>query len=108
QALRWLKRGLSLLDGLEGPGAGGTRAQLMVGYATVRQMQGRSSEAIRWCRASIEEATRADDRKALAHAYYILDWAYVELGKPEEATHSPFALEIYETLGDLGNTALVQ
>ncbi len=107
QALRWFRRGLRLLEGVEGVDAGAIRAELMVGYATVRQMQGRSAEAVRWCRRAIAEAERSDERQALAHAYYILDWAYVELGQPEEATFSPLALGIYEELDDLANQAVV-
>ena len=38
---------------------------------------------------------------ALAHASAALDWALVESGHREQATHSSRALEIYEALGDL-------
>jgi class 3 adenylate cyclase/tetratricopeptide (TPR) repeat protein len=107
-ALRWFRRGLSLLDGTEGPEADARRAQLMAGYATVRQMQGRSSQTVEWCRAAIAAAERAGERRALAHAYHTLDWAHVELGRPEEAVFSPQALAIYEELDDLGNQAVVQ
>ena len=107
-ALRWFRRGIGMLEGVEGVEAGARRAQLMVGYATVRQMQGRSSEAVRWCRRAIEEAERNGERRALAHAYHILDWALVELGQPEEATYSPLALDIYTELDELANQAVVQ
>jgi class 3 adenylate cyclase/tetratricopeptide (TPR) repeat protein len=105
QALRWFSRGLRLLEGIESTAARARRAQLLGGYATVRQMQGRSADAIRWCRAAIQEAELADERKALAQAYFVLDWAYMELGRMDEAVSLPLALDIYEELGDLANQA---
>lgn len=106
-ALRWFRRGLRLLEGFDSPEAGVVRARLLVGYAAVRQAQGRSEEAIRWCRGAIEAADRAGEAEALAHAYYILDWCYVALGQPERAVYSQRALAIYEELGDIAKQALV-
>lgn len=108
QALRWFSRGLRLLEGVEDAEAGAKRAELLAGYATVRQMQGRSAEAIRWCRTAIEAAELANEQKALAQAYYVLDWAYMELGRADEAVSLPLALAIYEELGDLPNQAVVR
>ena len=47
----------------------------------------------------------AKDRDALAHAYRILDWAWMDLGRADRATHSTDALAIYEELGDLTGQA---
>jgi class 3 adenylate cyclase/tetratricopeptide (TPR) repeat protein len=100
--VRWLKRGLRILDGVEGTAAAGQRARLAVWFATTRQRQGRPNDALTWCRHAIADAERADDaRHALGHAYVILDWAYLVLGRPEEATYLPSALAIFEELGDL-------
>jgi class 3 adenylate cyclase/tetratricopeptide (TPR) repeat protein len=107
EALRWFTRGLRRLEGVGGEDAAKQRAQLRVWYAAVRQAQGRHADAIRWCRSAIEEATAAGEREALAHAYYLLDWALVDLGRREEATHSEAALGIYDELGDLGGQATV-
>lgn len=107
QALRWITRGLKLLEGREGPEAGSQRAQLMVWYASSRQAQGRNRDAVRWCERAIAEAEQAGDQDALAHAYYILDWVYHSMGRPDLATHSPKALAIYEDLGDLGQQSAV-
>ena len=52
------------------------------------------------CREAIAEAESVSELSALARACYLLDWALVELGRREEATHSWRALEIYEQLGD--------
>ena len=72
----------------------------------MRQGQGRSREAIRWCGEAVAEAKQAGEKKALAHAYLILDWADISLGRLAEATRSPAALALYEELGDLDGQAL--
>lgn len=107
-ALRWFTRGLRLLEGAEDESAGARRADLLAAYATVRQMQGRSVDAIRWCRAAIVAAEAAQERKALAQAYYVLDWAYMDLGRGAEAASLPLALAIYEELGDVPHQATVR
>jgi tetratricopeptide (TPR) repeat protein len=107
QAIRWIGKGLRTLEQAPSADAGRQRAQLYVWHAAVRQLQGRSADAIRWCSRAIEEAERSGDRDALAHAYYVLDWAYAELGRFDEAIHSERALEIYGELGDLAGQAAV-
>ena len=107
QAIRWIGKGLRTLEQAPSADAGRQRAQLYVWQAAVRQLQGRSADAIRWCSRAIEEAERSGDRDALAHAYYVLDWAYAELGRFDEAIHSERALEIYGELGDLAGQAAV-
>lgn len=106
-ALRWIRRGQRALEGVQGGDSMRLRAQLSVWYAAVRQGQGRNSEAIRWCRQAIEEAEASDEWDALAHAYFILDWAFVGLGRYADATNSALALEIYERLGNLGRQATI-
>lgn len=107
QAIRWIGKGLRTLEQAPSADAGRQRAQLYVWHAAVRQLQGRSADAIRWCSRAIDEAERSGDRDALAHAYYVLDWAYAELGRFDEAIHSERALEIYGELGDLAGQAAV-
>jgi predicted ATPase/class 3 adenylate cyclase len=106
-AIRWMGRGLRLLADVGGAPAARQRAQLTVSYAAVRQAQGRHSEAIRWCRRAIEEAEAAGEREALAHAYYLLDWALIDVGKADEAVYSEPALAIYQDLGDLSGQTTV-
>jgi predicted ATPase/class 3 adenylate cyclase len=106
-ALRSISRGLRALELTDGEEAARQRTQLAVGYASVRQEQGRYRDAIRWCRRAIGEATVAGDREALAQAYYLLDAAYVGIGKPDEARYSERALAIYSDLGDLWRQAVV-
>jgi class 3 adenylate cyclase/tetratricopeptide (TPR) repeat protein len=107
QALGLVSRATNVLQDVPGAAAASLRAQLSVWYAAVRQQQGRHEEAIAWCRRAIEQALAAEDRDALAHAYYVLDWGLVHVGRSEEARHSPIALAIYEELGNLGGQAVV-
>jgi len=99
-AVRWLTRGLQSLGDLDGTDATRSRARLHSHLAGIRNRQGRWAEAIRFSRLAIAEAEAVGELPALARAYYGLDWALVESGHPEEATHSWRALEIYEELGD--------
>ncbi|HJV04111.1 MAG TPA: tetratricopeptide repeat protein, partial [Actinomycetota bacterium] len=107
EAIRWIGRGLRSLEGITGEAAARQRAQLSVWYAAVRQAQGRNREAIRWARRAVDEASQAGERQALAHAYYLLDWALVDTGRGEEASCSQDALAIYRELGDLPGQATV-
>jgi class 3 adenylate cyclase/tetratricopeptide (TPR) repeat protein len=107
QALRWVTRGYRALENEKGPDAARTRAQLAVWYAAVRHSQARYRDAIRWCHRAIGDARAAGERDALAHAYFLIDWAYVSLGEIEKVCHSDEALRIYEELGDLGRQAAV-
>jgi class 3 adenylate cyclase/tetratricopeptide (TPR) repeat protein len=107
QAIRWIRRGQRMLEGAVGQDARAQRAQLRVWDGVIRAVQGRHTEAVRKCREAIIEAEAASDRDALAHAYYVLDWALVELGRLEEAVYSDAALAIYEELGDVWRQAAI-
>ena len=107
QALRRLSQALRTLEDVEGEAAAAQRARLFGWYASVLQHQKRPRAAIEWCQRTIEEAGRSDARDALAQADFILDWAYVALGRREEAVYSTRAIEIYEELGDYDRLAWV-
>jgi len=107
QGLRWVTRGRRALEGVEGAEAGKQRARLAAWYAAIRQGQGRYLEVLAWCRRAIEEAEASGEREALAQAYFIMDWALVDLGELEQATNSQRALKIYRELGNLGSAATV-
>jgi class 3 adenylate cyclase/tetratricopeptide (TPR) repeat protein len=100
QALRRLSQALRTFEDVDGEAAAAQRARLCGWYASVLHHQKRPREAIEWCHRTIAEAERSGARDALAHAYYVLDWAYVALGRPQEAVYSQQAIEIWETLGD--------
>jgi class 3 adenylate cyclase/tetratricopeptide (TPR) repeat protein len=99
-AVRWLNRGFRCIDGIEGTDAAAWRARMRSYLGGVRNGQGRWAEAVATCREAIAEAESVGELSALAHACYSLDWALVESGRPDAATYSSRALEIYEQLGD--------
>jgi predicted ATPase len=108
QALRRLTQALRTLTDVPGDDAAAQRARLLGWYATVLQYQRRPRTAIEWCEKTIEAATGLEEaRDALAHAYFILDWAYAALGRLDEAVYSERAIDIYEELGDLDRLAWV-
>jgi tetratricopeptide (TPR) repeat protein len=100
RAVRWLMRGLGVLDSLDGPEATRSRAGLHSHLAGIRNRQGRWADSVRLCRQAVAEAEAVGELRALARACYGLDWALRESGRPEEAGYSWRALEIYEELGD--------
>ena len=99
-AVRWLNRGLRVLDGTESRDADVWRSRLIGDLGGVRMRQGRVAEAIRLSEQAIAIAEDIGELRALARACYLLDWALVESGRQDEATHSQRALEIYAQLGD--------
>jgi len=105
--VRWALRGLRTLDPVGDREAAAARVRLTAMLATLRQRQGRASEAIALCRAAIPAAEAAGEDRALAHAFYVLDWALVESGRAAEAGYSDRALAIYRRLGDVGREAAV-
>jgi class 3 adenylate cyclase/tetratricopeptide (TPR) repeat protein len=105
QALRRLTQAIAVLEGAEGEEAEAQRARLYGWYATVLQHQWRPSEAIEWCRRAIAEAESCGAEEALAQAYFILDWAYLAVGRRDDAVYSARAVEIYERLGNLDRMA---
>jgi tetratricopeptide (TPR) repeat protein len=107
QALRWLRRGMQLLEGRTDAPAAQQYARLVASYGQIRQAQGRRLDGVAWLSRAIEIAQQADEKEALAHAYFILDWALVELGRGNEAVHSERALELYQELGKLGPQATI-
>jgi class 3 adenylate cyclase/tetratricopeptide (TPR) repeat protein len=104
-AVRTVRRGYRRLEIAPPDEVGDVRASLTAFYAALRAGQGRYQEAVRAALDAIDEATASGNLRAEAHARFILDWAYVVLGKSELAVHSRRSLEIYEELGDLDRQA---
>jgi tetratricopeptide (TPR) repeat protein len=108
QALARITRGLRMLDRVDDPArVTWQRAALEAQRAASLQQQGRHTLAVRWCQSAIADAEASQNRRALARAYFLLDWAYCDLGRFEDATYSPHALAIYEELEDYGHQSVV-
>jgi len=107
EAVRWVRKGQRLLDGLDGLEVLRRRAELAAWYATIRQSQGRNHEAIEWCQTALALATETGDLRSEAQAAFILDFAWVSVGRRDLAVYSPRALEIYAQLADLRGESAV-
>ena len=70
--------------------------------AEVRLRQGKLNNARRNAALAAERADAVGDRRTLAKAYNVLAWAYVMSQDERAAELSERALELYETLGDIG------
>ena len=104
-ALRWITKGLQLLEGVDGGAPSSERAELMCWYGRFCEEAGHHNRAISWCSRAATEAEAAGDRAALADALRFIDWPKMELGQLDEPTNSERALAIYEELGDLTGQA---
>jgi tetratricopeptide (TPR) repeat protein len=107
QALERLTEAMELLEDDETMEATRQRARLMSWYAAVLQRQKHPEAVMEWCERAIAEAERGSALDALAQAYFMLDWAYVTLGRPAEAVYSERSIAIYEELGNLDLLAWV-
>jgi class 3 adenylate cyclase/tetratricopeptide (TPR) repeat protein len=103
--LRLTRKASRILDGEGGWAPMRLRAAARVSEAYARQFQGRPEDSLSLTRIAIEAAKTSADRKALADALLLQDWALVDLGRIDEAVHSREALEIYESIGDLHGAA---
>ena len=104
-AMRWITKGLRLLDEVDGNPAARVRAELLSWYGRFCQEAGHHTRSIEWCTRAIAEAEAAGEQVALAEALRVMDWAAMELGRREEPVNSARALAIYEELGDLPGQA---
>jgi class 3 adenylate cyclase/tetratricopeptide (TPR) repeat protein len=100
-ALRWYNRGLRSLESLDPEDQQRMRFELSLAYAGVRVRQGEFADGAEWCLRVVEEANQVNDLPALAHAYYLIHYAYISNRSPDRAAFAGIALPIYEELGDL-------
>ena len=101
QGIRTLTRGTNLLSEEPGVPAARLRAQLAVHRAGIRYAQGRTRDAIRWCRSALTDGEAAGELDATAHALYLLDLAEHAAGVSSGASASERALALYRQLGNL-------
>ncbi|MEA2197697.1 MAG: hypothetical protein QOJ25_1748 [Solirubrobacteraceae bacterium] len=100
-AVRWVKRGLRILEDISGTDAGIWRSRLIADLAGMRMRQGRYREAEGLCRLALAEAKAIGELLAEARACYTLDCVLVQSARSAEAVHSQRALDIYRQLGDV-------
>ena len=106
-ALSVYDEGLAALVSYDSAEAAALRAQISIGQAGIRYRQARYEESIAAGLAAIEHAERASSPRRVAHACFILDAAYTDLGKDDGLRYLERALPIYEELGDLRGLGVV-
>ncbi len=100
-ALRWITRGLRLLEGEVGPAALRQRAELLSWYGRFCQEEGHHARAIAWCTRAVEDAEAAGDKEVLAESLRTIDWARLELGQLDEPVNLERALTLFEETENL-------
>ncbi len=82
------------------------QAHVQLAIAGARFRQGKFEDCVAWCGLAAGAAERSSARPELAHAYYLLDVATTQLGRPDQR-YREHALPIYEEIGDLVGQASV-
>ncbi len=100
-ALRWITKGLRLLEGAITVAALRQRAELLSWYGRFCQEEGHHARAITWCTRAVDAAEAAGDKEVLAESLRTIDWARLELGQLEEPDNLERALTLFEEIGDL-------
>lgn len=106
-AIRWINRGLTVLQDIDSKEAGQARADLFAWFGSIRQEQGRNREAIDWCRKAIAESQTYGEMAAFAQASNTLDVAAMMLGELEDYSNSEAALATYTKMDELSGRARV-
>lgn len=106
-AMRWVKRGLRLVEARTDAESRKRHANLLVQGATVRLAGGNTNEAIRFALDAVRVGETCDDEGPVALASYILVQARMMQGTYDVAT-ARRALELFERLDSLENVAGLQ
>lgn len=101
-ALRETSGARRVLKQAASPRAESVDANAAAFYAVVRMRQERPGEALRTASEAAERAKTADAKLALARAYGVMGWAHLMLDESGAENLWLEALELYESVGDLG------
>jgi class 3 adenylate cyclase/tetratricopeptide (TPR) repeat protein len=99
-AMRWTEQAREVLQKLDDPEAARQVAQAGSWYANLLQFEGRTAEALEWAERAVAEAKAADDQDSLGESYYVMGWAYGELGKEGAEPLMQNSLECFQRAGN--------
>ena len=99
-AVRWFRAARKSASRFDTPEVVIEVADILVYLAGTKYRLGQLDACIRWCEEALEAAARTDNRRAEAHACYLLDNVYTDLGRPEAHEYRHRALPIFEELND--------
>lgn len=106
-ALRWVRRGLRLIEDRTGEAAAVARAQLEYRHSYLLFTRGRYLEALEWAERALDSAVAAEDRSTEAHAHLHIGDILHELGRPGGEARARVAAGIYEELGEHGHLGIL-
>jgi class 3 adenylate cyclase/tetratricopeptide (TPR) repeat protein len=107
EALRWTDQARTCLQGLDGQEAMRQSARSNAWYAMVLQYAARTTEAIEWAERTVGEAEATNDPEALGEMYFVLGWAYGDLGRETAIPMMQRSLEAFQRGGNLQRQAQV-
>ena len=105
EAMRWAQSTREVLKTLDGPEAARAFAEAGTWCAALLQFEGRTSEALEWAERTVAEAQAADDPDSLAEAYFVIAWAYGELGREGAEEVMQRSLECFQRSNNLRRQA---
>src|SRR5439155_7076283 len=107
EALKWTEQARGALANASGPEVARQTARVSAWRASVLQGEGRTDDALEWADRAAKEAEAANDAEALGEAYFVMGWAYGELGKEGARERMQQSLEAYQKAGNLVRQAAV-
>ncbi|HUR78960.1 MAG TPA: adenylate/guanylate cyclase domain-containing protein [Acidimicrobiales bacterium] len=106
-AVRWVNKGLKLLDGASDAHRLRQRAELRGLRGEQLHRVGENRKALKWAELAIADAVASDNRAALARAYTVADLARFKLGQSDSIDRLRRALEIWTELEAVREQATV-
>jgi tetratricopeptide (TPR) repeat protein len=104
-AKQWAEQGRATLQALDSPEARREAVRAGAWIAILLQFEGRTTAALEWAERIVTEAESADDAEALGDAYFVIGWAYGELGKEGGLAFMQRSLEAYQRSGNRARQA---
>ena len=104
-AKKWAEQGRATLQGLAGEEAARHAVRAGAWHAILLQYEGRHADAIECAQRMVAEAEVIDDAEALGDAYFVMAWAYGDLGKEGALSLMKRSLEFYQRSGNRNRQA---
>ena len=101
EALGYTERARGVLQGLDGADVAHMLGESSSWCAMLLQFEGRTTEALDWAERAVTEAEAASDKDSLAEAYFVIGWAYGELGREGAQDMMERSLRAFEEAGNL-------
>jgi tetratricopeptide (TPR) repeat protein len=101
EALAYTERARALVADLGRDDAARLLGESSSWCAMLLQFEGRTTEALEWAQRGVNEAEAAHDKDALAESYFVIGWAYGELGREGAQQMMERSLRAFEEAGNL-------